>query len=298
VVDIEDDWVSDRIYTGNLYGYMFRVINIGKGQVPDVQKLFTFNNATANINPIRAKADMAYTKVNGEIWVYFGTGIYEQQVDKTNNITQYFLGLKDTLSGVGTYEMSDLANLKAEFTTTQIGGKDVVVRTVSGSNPPIPPYAAFDPPISWSMELGPGASGSERVIVKPLVIGGIVFFTTFVPDADVCEGAGDTWVFALDYQSGLPSTYPIFDLNGDGKFDNDDKIDTDNDGIKDTVPIGIHVGRGKGSHPVLHKDTLFITTTGSGAEAVASGGGGDGGLQALKVNLEKIKVKVKAWRQD
>jgi hypothetical protein len=297
-VDIEDDYVADRIYTGNLYGDMFRITNIGKGEVPVLEKLFTFNNVAPNINPIRAKADMAYTKVNGEIWVYFGTGIYEQQVDKTNNITQYFFGLQDTVSGVATYEKSDLAALKAEFTTTQIGGKDVVVRTVSGSNPPIPPYAATDPPISWAMELGPGASGSERVIVKPLVIGGIVFFTTFVPDADVCEGAGDTWVFALDYQSGLPSTYPIFDLNGDGKFDNDDKIDTDNDGIKDTVPIGIHVGRGKGSHPVLHKDTLFITTTGSGAEAVASGGGGDGGLQALKVNLEKIKVKVKAWRQD
>jgi Tfp pilus tip-associated adhesin PilY1 len=210
---------------------------------------------------------MAYTEVNGEIWVYFGTGIYEQQVDKTNNITQYFFGLQDTASGVATYEMSDLAPLKAEFTTTQIGGKDVVVRTVSGENPPIPPYAALDPPISWAMELGPGASGSERVIVKPLVIGGIVFFTTFVPDADVCEGAGDTWVFALDYQSGLASTEPIFDLNGDGKFDDNDKIDTDSDSIKDTVPIGIHVGRGKGSH-------------------------------ALKVNLEKIKVKVKAWKQS
>jgi Tfp pilus tip-associated adhesin PilY1 len=148
------------------------------------------------------------------------------------------------------------------------------------------------------MELGPGPTGSERVIVKPLVIGGIVFFTTFVPDADVCEGAGDTWVFALDYQTGLQPMYPIFDLNGDGKFDDEDKIDTDSDGIKDTIPIGIHVGRGKGSHPVLHKDTLFITTTGSGAEDVVSGGGGGGGLQALKVNLQEIKVRVKAWKQS
>jgi hypothetical protein len=49
---------------------------------------------------------------------------------------------------------------------------------------------------------------------------------------------------------------------------------------------------------VLHKDTLFITTTGSGDETVLSGGGGDGGLKALKVNLEKTRVKVKAWRQD
>jgi hypothetical protein len=290
-VDIDDNYVVDRIYTGNLYGDFFRVTSIGKGEVPVVEKMFTFGHTTANINPIRAKADMAYTKVDGEIWLYFGTGIYETQNDKVNNITQYFFGLQDNIAGKS-YAMADLAKLKAEFTTTQIDGKDVTVRTVTGSNPGN---------ISWAMELGPGATGSERMVVKPLVIGGVVFFTTFVPDADVCEGAGDTYVFALDYQSGLAPTDPIFDLNGDGVFDNDDKVDTDADGVKDTVPIGIHVGRGKGSHPVIHKDTLFITTTGSGnddpAVAAGGGGGGDGGLKALKLNLEKIKVKLRTWRQ-
>ncbi len=287
-VDVEGDYVTDRIYTGNLYGDLFRVTDIGKGQVPVVEKLFTFNHTNPNVNPIRAKADMAYTKSSGEIWVYFGTGIYEQQIDKTSSVTQYFFGLQDTASGAPTYELSDLALLKAEFKTADVQGTDVVVRTVSGSNPAH---------TSWAMELGPGPSGSERVTAKPLVIGGIVFFTTFIPDADVCDGSGDTWVFALDYQSGLAAAHPIFDLNRDGKFDDNDKIDTDGDGVKDTVPIGIRVGRGKGSHPVVHKDTLFITTTGSGAEDVVTGGA-DGGLKTLKVNLEKIKIKVNAWKQS
>jgi hypothetical protein len=280
VVDSEDDDVSDRIYTGNLYGDMFRVTHIAKGQVPEVQKLFAFNHTLPNVNPIRAKADMAYTKVGGEIWVYFGTGIYEQQIDKTNNTTQYFFGLQDTTSGVATYGMSDLALLKAEFTTTQVDGQDVVVRTVTGSNPDNQ---------SWAIELAPGATGSERVISKPLVIRKIVFFTTFVPDANVCEGAGNTWVYALDYKSGLAPTHPIFDLNGDGIFDDQDKVDSDSDGIKE-VPIGVYVGRGPGSHPVHHKDTLFITTTGSGEME-------DGGLHQFPTNLEKLKVKLRAWRQ-
>jgi hypothetical protein len=135
-------------------------------------------------------------------------------------------------------------------------------------------------------------------------MGGIVFFTTFVPDANVCEGAGDTYVFALDYQTGMPPMKDaIFDLNGDGEFDNDDKVDTDGDGVGDLVPIAVHVGRGKGSHPVIHKDTMFITTTGSGLEDLGGGGGGgdppvpDGGLKAKKLNLEKIKVRLKTWRQ-
>jgi Tfp pilus tip-associated adhesin PilY1 len=281
--------VTDRIYTGNLYGDMFRVTNIGKWEVPVLEKLFTFEHTMANINPIRAKADMAYTKVDGEIWVYFGTGIYEQQNDKVNNLTQYFFGLQDNVAGKS-YVMADLAKLKAEFTTIDVGGTDVVVRNVTGSNPGN---------ISWAMELSPGATGSERMITKPLVMGGIVFFTTFVPDANVCEGAGDTYVFGLDYQTGLPPAYPIFDVNGDGKYDTDDMIDTDNDGVGDTVPIGVHVGRGKGSHPVIHKDTMFITTTGSGLETM---GGGDppvfdGGLKVKKLNLSKIKVALKTWRQ-
>jgi hypothetical protein len=303
-----DDYIADRIYTGNLYGDMFRVINIGKGQVPVVEKFFSMKNVAPNINPIRAKADMAYTRFGGEIWVYFGTGIYEQQIDKTNNDTQYFFGLRDDLTGRSYtgQDDPDLAQLTAEFTTTQIEGQDVIVRTVTGSNPMIDTDFDLIPDRhkSWRMKLGPGATGSERVIVKPLAIEGIVFFTTFVPDADVCEGAGDTWVFALDYKSGLALQHPIFDLNGDGLFDNQDRIDSNGDGVKDekdVIPIGIHVGRGKGSHPVVHKDTLFITTTGSGDTSAAAGGGGgsgDGGLKALKVNLKQSKIRIRSWKQN
>ncbi|MGD9181370.1 MAG: PilC/PilY family type IV pilus protein, partial [Desulfobacterales bacterium] len=76
VVDLEGDYISDRIYVGNLYGNMYRVDNIGKDMTPVVSTLFTYNNTSPNVNPIRAKAEMAYTYTPGEIWVYFGSGIY------------------------------------------------------------------------------------------------------------------------------------------------------------------------------------------------------------------------------
>ena len=152
-----------------------------------------------------------------------------------------------------------------------------------------------DPPQSWKMQLdlgqqawdGPVAAGSERVITQPLVLGGIVFFTTFIPDEDICAGAGETWVFALDYNSGMAPTQPIFDLNGDGKFDDSDMVDVDGEPV---VPVGIKVGRGKGSNPVIHKDTLFITTTGAGDDNT-------GGLSSRVVNLDNRRIRVEAWRE-
>jgi Tfp pilus tip-associated adhesin PilY1 len=284
LVDMEADYVADRIYAGNLYGNMYRITDIGKGQKPVVQTLFTFDHADPkpDFNPIRAKADYAYCGDDEgcDVWVYFGTGIYEQQIHKTNNITQYFFGLQDTQAGVATYEnIMDprIVKLQALFKTVTIDSKDVVVRTVSGSNPHNGP---------WAIELAPGATGSERSLSKPLVVGGIVFFSTFVPDANVCEGSGDTYLFAVDYKSGAAPLEPVFDLNGDGAYNESDKVDGE-------IPIGIHVGRGKGSHPVLHKRTMFITTTGSGDED----GSDPGGLVPLRINIPNQKVAVETWRQ-
>jgi Tfp pilus tip-associated adhesin PilY1 len=293
LVDLEADYVVDRIYVGNLYGNMYRVTNIGKHMTPQVTTLFTYGNTSADINPIRAKADYAFTDIDGEIWLYFGSGRYENQVDKQDNNQQYFFGLKDGQSPAVTYEPADLVTLQAKFKTVQIDGKDVTVRYIEGTN---------DYAVPWKMQLyegtfidGPVSSGTERVITQPLVVAGVVFFTTFIPDESVCAGNGETWVLAVDYQSGLAPTEPIFDLNGDGKFDDEDKIDIDGDGIKDTIPVGIKVGRGKGSRPVLHKDTLFITTTGDGDDGGGSGNDAED-FFAKKINLKQKKVTLEAWR--
>lgn len=39
----------------------------------------------------------------------------------------------------------------------------------------------------------------ERIVSKPLVAGGMVFFTTFVPDTDPCSSGGEGYLYILDY---------------------------------------------------------------------------------------------------
>lgn len=293
------DGKEDCVYVGDLYGTMFRVDNIGRGQTPSVSRLFKFNPypTTPDMTPIRGKASTAYSDTADMIWVYYGTGRYETAADKVNITTQYFFGLKDYATPRETaLKLSDLTALEARFTTATIDGVSRTVRTIGGSN------TAGN---SWALKLFSGQSGwggptliggSERVFTKPLVVGGIVFFTTFIPDADQCTGSGETWVFALDYKTGLPPAKPAFDLNGGGKFSDADKLLIDGNKV---VPVGIYVGRGVGSHPVLHKDTLFVTTSSPQYQLGApSAGANPTGLNAMLVNIPENRIRVESWKHN
>ena len=290
-VDMEGDYISDRIYVGNLYGNMYRVTNIGKNMTPAVTTLLSYGNSSPNENPIRAKADYGFGSTSGDIWIYFGSGRYESQADKQDNHQQYFFGLKDSIIPEEPYTLADLVNLQAKFATTTIEGVSVSGRVIAGSNSLALP---------WKLQLyentfpgGPAASGTERVVSQPLVVGGLVIFTTFIPDEDICAGSGETWVFAVDYKTGLAPATPIFNLNGDEKFNEDDKMEVEGEKV---VPVGIYVGRGKGSRPVLHKNILFITTTGDGLVVLGDDSNSGQDFFAQKINIKNQTVRLEAWR--
>jgi Tfp pilus tip-associated adhesin PilY1 len=273
-VDFSGNHIADRLYAGNLYGTMYRISSIGKGETPVVSKLFDFDPGltTPDEHPIRAKADYAYG--DGYVWILFGTGRYESQADKTNMEQQYFFGIKDSPDTTTEYSLSDLVTMEAKYVTDVATGQ--TVRYIDGTNPSNS---------SWAMLLdntSAGLSGSERVIEKPLVVGGVVFFTTFIPDQDVCAGNGDAYVFALDLDTGQAPSSPVFDVNDDGKVDEND-VATDASGNTFNV-AGIPVGDGQASNPVVFKDILFINTTGEG-------------LAGLDVNLPHKRVKIKSWIQ-
>jgi hypothetical protein len=265
VVDMEGDSLEDRIYVGNLYGNMHRIEDIGKGQEPVISTLFTFENTSHEKNPIRAKADYGYAYEDDTIWVYWGTGIYEDQGHKTDMTSQYFFGVQDpaptdVLTPPNTtYKMADLKVHTAKFVdaVVNVDGTDVTktFRWVDGHNPKVSPEP-------WTIELfanqadrgwsGAMPAGSERVLVKPMVLGGMVFFVTFIPDRDVCAGNGESWLFAVDFETGLIPDYPVWDINGDGIYDAKDliKVGTDGEG-KDIMvpPNGIFMGRGQAEGP-------------------------------------------------
>ena len=95
------------------------------------------------------------------------------------------------------------------------------------------------------------------------------------------------------HDEGGPPTDPIFDINGDGDFNDGDLVDVDGTPV---VPVGIKVGRGQGSNPVVHKDTLFITTSGDGGDG-DGGGNPEEDFFAKKVNIPEMSIQVESWKQ-
>ena len=177
-------------------------------------------------------------------------------------------------TGVQGLLSQDINDIVAKRVTIETGAGEGIYRIIKTCDGSIG---------SWLMKLDNtaiGMMGSERVISEPLVVGGVVFFTTFIPDKNICSGSGEAWLYALRYDTGC-SADSVFDINADSRFNADDLVDVD--GVK--YPIaGIYLGSGQPSKPVLHDNTIFVSTTGEG-------------LKALKVNLPGTGITLKSWRE-
>jgi Tfp pilus tip-associated adhesin PilY1 len=130
----------------------------------------------------------------------------------------------------------------------------------------------------------PASSASERSISRPLVVGGIVFFTTFIPDDDLCMGNGETWLFAVDWKSGEFLTDPVFDLNKDKTFSTEDTTVKQTNGTTSKLS-GVYIGKGKPSDELaLHNDILYVGTT-------------EQAPLPIKVNIPAMQARLESWQQ-
>ena len=78
----------------------------------------------------------------------------------------------------------------------------------------------------WFIDLvSPLGYEGEMQVTDSLIRNGHVIFTTLVPTGDPCENGGSSWLWELNLFTGarLPTT--PWDLNDDGEFNDDDKVD-------------------------------------------------------------------------
>ena len=190
-------------------------IDSGGARAPTVL-LATFGGT--NVGPVTTGPSVSIDQ-NNNYWVYWGTGRFYTNADATNTDTQYFFGVKDAvvtggctptsvLTSVGNCEMNKLVNMSNAVVCTICAG-DKVTGVAGVTDFPGLQDLFGDPANNkngWYIIL-PGLPGpppvlGERSLSRPTILGGTVFFTTFIPSGDVCNSAGTGRLYALFFTTG------------------------------------------------------------------------------------------------
>lgn len=233
VVDLYANGRADWIYAGDIKGnlWVFDVtdtnadnwdIAYSTGQTP--KPLFTAMIGTTP-QPITSKPivtnhpSIPYASNNKpDLMVYFGTGQFLVEGDKTSVVQQTMYGVWDK----GTKERSRTNLVPQTFqsgypATSRVTSDDVVN------------YASS---FGWYIDLKelaapPNDLIGERIVVNPKVRGDYVFFNTLIPNSTPCSYGGSGWLLAVKQINGGPPSSPVYDANNDGVVNDDDLVGDD-----------------------------------------------------------------------
>lgn len=180
------------------------------------------------INKPITSAPSATLDNRGNLWVFFGTGKFWGSTDKANTDTQSFYGVKDgckpwlDTNYNCTTPMTDFLDVSS--VTVDIGATDItgvpagVDSTFCGSGARTEwcdLLNAIHNKDGWVIDF-PGVPGhsayiGERSLNKPLVLGGLTVFTTYIPNTtDACLSEGDAYVYAPFYETGTAYKKYVF----------------------------------------------------------------------------------------
>lgn len=231
-IDADKDYAAEKLYFGTAYyssGWQGKLVSIA---IPN-QDLTTWTPASTDLKSLftgphafTASPD-ATRDTNGNIWVYAGSGKYYSDVDETDSAPQVFLGLQDKPSGI-TYPVTTAAlDDRTDVTTvgdvtgttqaclynsaTNSFGLQTLVTSINQTSSPVAPSTT-----GWFLSLSTSPT-SERVITRPLAVGGLVDFLTYRPSGELCSYGGDSYLYAVDYTTGIaPATVAIRDPKATG----------------------------------------------------------------------------------
>ncbi len=143
------------------------------------------------IGPVTSSIGHLQDRTRHRLWLYFGTGRYFYKIgtdiddaDAQRNI----YGIKDPCYNKDTDAF--LPNC-----TSSVSGL-----TDSTTSPP-----SSEPDNGWFITLDPSGTSytAERVITNPLAASSsVVFFTTFAPTANICGYNGNSYLWAVNYNTG------------------------------------------------------------------------------------------------
>jgi type IV pilus assembly protein PilY1 len=211
--------VVQAAYGGDLRGRMWKFDLSGTspntwGLAFAGQPLFTAPGGATQ--PITAQPLLAENPQGG-IQVFFGTGKFNESVDKLNKDLQGFYSIWDAAGGTG---QMTVANLQAQSITSIFSGTTGQFVTTSQNNVAYPTQKGWYLPLIYN-----NALTGERVINPAnLVLGRVVFTTAAVDTTDPCASFGTGKLIEVDAFNGKMLNYAVLDTNNDGSLNSLDTI--------------------------------------------------------------------------
>jgi type IV pilus assembly protein PilY1 len=247
--NVDAIYIGGSSYTGtpgDFTGRMFKINTRYPNDIPsDNPNDWSLSTLFDTDRPITAAPTLSVDTLDN-VWVFFGTGRFQEMNDRVTTQQQYLYGIKDpyfnkqydssdstNYNGLGNYyndnnaaETLTRARLfyanpyESNDNTREVvplsGGLSYIsdwttllsaARNKDQSDNP----DYFD---GWYRELDPRPDlslPSERVISKPALLGGILFSSIYIPDDDICGFGGATDIYGVYYETGTPNWRHVFD---------------------------------------------------------------------------------------
>ncbi len=245
VVDANQDAIADYAYGGDLFGNVWKFdltstnpslwkVAYGSGTVKT--PLYVAKDSLGLRQPITGRPVVGRGPGGDGLMVLFGTGKFLEARDRipSNLQAHTFYGLLDQNTGLVADLISDRSELLQQTITFEgpvtvsnteiVAGAPVVTTTTAKAR--VTSQNALTTQRGWYLDLESPVNGfqGEMVPSNAFLRNKRVNFTTLIPDPDPCTYGGSSWLMNIDMFSGGRIDTSPFDLNGDGEFDNEDKV--------------------------------------------------------------------------
>ncbi|MCU0836645.1 MAG: PilC/PilY family type IV pilus protein [Chromatiaceae bacterium] len=274
----------DTVYAGDLKGNVWRFDlsatapgSWGSSFVSDSnpQPLFSALDPADNPQPITAQLTVARntrtSDINyGKTFVFFGTGSYVYATDPTDKQVQTWYGLIDEDS-----QIASRADLKERTFVDSGTVADFAVRAFAEAT-----AGDMADKKGWFVDLQYPAADGERMVTRSNLyqfLEPVLLASSIIPDPDPCKSGGQGYINVIDPYTGGRLAYPPFDLNDDGKFDANDKLD-------DQVVGSFDPAIGMPGEATIVGDRLVV-------------GGSTGEIADTRINLGAKKLGRLSWRE-
>jgi len=231
IADVDGDGTVDRVYAGDLQGNMwvfdlsannpnFWDVAYSSGSTP--VPLFTAPAGQAITGkPVVARHPTVPISTSPDnspnLMVFFGTGQYLVESDKTSTGVQSYYGVWDEGSKGLTR-----ANLVEQTFDNSFPGKVLTRNPINYAND-----------FGWYFDL---AETGERAVTASIARADRVFFNSFIPEDDPCSVGGYGYKYAVDMETGGSPLEATYDTNEDGEIN---ELDTIGNGVSLGVLVAI-----------------------------------------------------------